>query len=217
MHLESRPPTVRRATVRTLALSPLALTESALTEAYSSGVLLMTAPPERRKGAPQSAAMAGDGTHLDTATPASDTGSHALAALLTITRNHLHGVRPPSASIEAFKEAVIIPLVKGDRNAFPEMITVGRTSNNDIVIESTMVSRFLGYFTQTRGGLRFYDSGSATNGTWVQGVRMEPRSWVDLEDGVELNFGADVKALFLRASGLYAMMTSCHLSPRHDP
>jgi hypothetical protein len=222
MHFDPASPAIAtgRTTVRTLALSPLVLTESAFMRAYSSGVLLMTRPPERKRPSIPGLAATwdADATHLDSgATPSSDTGSRALSTLLMIRLNHLQGVQPPNASLEAFKEALVVPLVKGPKNAFPGMITVGRTQNNDIVIESTMVSRFHGYFADTPHGPRFHDSGSATNGTWVRGVRMEPRSFVNLEDGVDLHFGADVKALFLGASGLYALMKSCHLGARCEP
>jgi pSer/pThr/pTyr-binding forkhead associated (FHA) protein len=54
------------------------------------------------------------------------------------------------------------------------MITVGRTSNNDVVIPSPSVSRFHAYFELTSGRLAHVDAGSRV-GTWVASKRLQPR------------------------------------------
>jgi hypothetical protein len=51
-------------------------------------------------------------------------------------------------------------------DTFPNMITVGRTANNDLVVADVSVSKFHAFFGQTPRGLELSDAGSK-NGTWV--------------------------------------------------
>jgi hypothetical protein len=61
----------------------------------------------------------------------------------------------------------LAPIVKGDSaNAFGYMITIGRTKNNDIPIESKEVSKFHAYVVEETGKAWICDSGS-TNGTFL--------------------------------------------------
>lgn len=116
----------------------------------------------------------------------------------------LHGAKSPVGRIlETFKDAVVAPLVKSSRNTFAHMITVGRASNNDIVISVSTISKLHGYFMSLPGGgMRFYDAGS-TNGTWVSGQQVPARTAVKLEDGAEIALGPDVKLLYRTPSGLF--------------
>jgi len=57
---------------------------------------------------------------------------------------------------------------------FPTMITVGRTANNDVVLEDVQVSKFHAYFRVTATGVELADAGSR-NGTFVGGDRLQPR------------------------------------------
>lgn len=59
-------------------------------------------------------------------------------------------------------------------DTFPNMITVGRTANNDLVIADVSVSKFHAFFTQTPRGLELADAGSK-NGTWVGIEELVPR------------------------------------------
>src|SRR5688572_18873132 len=61
------------------------------------------------------------------------------------------------------------------RCPFPNMISVGRTRNNDIVISDVSVSKFHAFFTRGKdGGLYLQDSGSR-NGTLLGGVAVAGR------------------------------------------
>jgi hypothetical protein len=116
----------------------------------------------------------------------------------------LAGAKSPVTRIlESFRDAVVAPLQKSDRNTFAHMITVGRASNNDIVVAVSTISKLHGYFMrQPDGNMRFYDAGS-TNGTWVSGQKVAPRTAVALEDGAEIALGPDVKLLYRTPSGLF--------------
>ena len=59
-------------------------------------------------------------------------------------------------------------------DTFPNMITVGRTANNDLVVADVSVSKFHAFFTQTPKGLELADAGSK-NGTWVGADELPPR------------------------------------------
>lgn len=81
-------------------------------------------------------------------------------------------------------------------NAFASMITVGRAPNNDIKIPSTTVSKFHCYFMVTAAGTTISDAGS-TNGTFIKGRRLEPRSErVTLESKDEIRLG-DLRMVYL--------------------
>ncbi|MBZ4423055.1 FHA domain-containing protein [Myxococcus sp. RHSTA-1-4] len=109
-------------------------------------------------------------------------------------------------------ESVVFPVVKSRTNAFGRGITVGRTGNNDVVLEDGSVSRFHAWFTREEGqeGLLLTDAGSK-NGSWVGGARLTPRRAVPVEDGARLRFG-QVEVAFYTASG-FVRMLSVRMAP----
>jgi pSer/pThr/pTyr-binding forkhead associated (FHA) protein len=58
--------------------------------------------------------------------------------------------------------------------SFPNMITIGRTANHDIVIEDVQVSKFHAFFRVGNGKMELFDAGSR-NGTWVGDRKLEPK------------------------------------------
>jgi len=64
-------------------------------------------------------------------------------------------------------------------DTFPNMITLGRTANNDLVVPDVSISKFHAFFRDLGAarGPRFelIDAGSK-NGTWVAGVALSPRT-----------------------------------------
>jgi ABC transport system ATP-binding/permease protein len=67
-------------------------------------------------------------------------------------------------------------------------MTIGRDSNNDIVLQSLSVSRFHAVLVRRSAGLLLVDLESA-NGTLVNGVPAQPDEPLGLSDGDELQFG----------------------------
>ncbi len=104
------------------------------------------------------------------------------------------------------RESVVFPVLKSRTNAFGRGITVGRTGNNDVVLDDGSVSRFHAWFARAEGeeGFLLTDAGSK-NGSWLGGARLTPRRAVPVEDGARLRFG-QVEVAFYTASGFVRMM-----------
>jgi hypothetical protein len=87
------------------------------------------------------------------------------------------------------------------RSPFPNIISVGRTRNNDIVLPDVSVSKLHAFFTRGRDGrLQIQDAGSR-NGTWVGGIAAPGRDAppMSLTSLAELRFGS-VEMSFLLAT-----------------
>jgi len=181
-------------TLASLAKSPLAASEGDLMKVYARPLILLSVPAPGSKPADSMA---------DTQEDAPAPGSFQ-----TIVYKDIPEEKRPATYFDQFKEALVVPLVKTSKNAFAEMITVGRTPNNDVQIPSHTVSKFHGYFREKPGGggWNYHDSGSATNGTWVNGRRLAQRETVEVKDGLVLALGPEVRALFLMPKTLWAMV-----------
>jgi pSer/pThr/pTyr-binding forkhead associated (FHA) protein len=107
----------------------------------------------------------------------------------TAVRNALLHDKPPGR--------LVLPLRKVQK-IFPNMVTVGRALNNDLVILDEAVSKLHAYFTRlgsttvstatgpTRLGL--VDAGS-TNGTWINDQRLATEATpVEIKAGMRLKF-----------------------------
>ncbi|MCP3103483.1 FHA domain-containing protein [Myxococcus sp. K15C18031901] len=105
-------------------------------------------------------------------------------------------------------EAVVFPVVKSRTNAFGRGITVGRTGNNDVVLDDGSVSRFHAWFArdEAQAGFLLTDAGSK-NGSFLGGVRLTPRKPVPLEDGARLRFG-QVELAFYTPGGFVRMLAA---------
>lgn len=79
---------------------------------------------------------------------------------------------PPSSALMAQVE--VYPLVKKPAAAFPELITIGRTVNNDVVLANHSISRLHLYVTCKNGQWWIADAGSK-NGSWIDGQKLQPR------------------------------------------
>lgn len=86
-----------------------------------------------------------------------------------------------AASWEAY------PVIKSDRNKFTNMITIGRTQNNDIVLEESSVSKFHAYLQQKDGRWYLSDAGSRF-GCTVDGVALADKS-VEVDCKSQIVFG----------------------------
>ena len=93
------------------------------------------------------------------------------------------GAEPPRGG------APIVLAVRKVQQMFPSMITIGRTSNNDLTLPSTQISKFHAYFRLLGGRLELGDAGSR-NGTWVGPQRLEPKAApVPVKPGDRVRFG----------------------------
>src|SRR5262249_35799649 len=71
-------------------------------------------------------------------------------------------------------ESLVVLAVRKVQAAFPSMITVGRTANNDVVVPDISVSKFHAFFRTVDGVLTLADAGSK-NGTEVGGQALAPK------------------------------------------
>jgi len=89
----------------------------------------------------------------------------------------------------------LILAVRKRQPTFPQMITIGRTANNDLVIPDTSISRFHAYFRAPLGRglmkdvLELCDS-SSSNGTFVGDARVESRTPTLVRSGDQIRFGS---------------------------
>ena len=98
----------------------------------------------------------------------------------------------------------IYPLVKKPGASFADRITIGRTSNNDIVVADSSISRLHAYVRRDGTHWLVADGGSK-NGSWLKGVALEARRERPLESRAVLRLG-DVDLTFYFAADLYAVL-----------
>jgi hypothetical protein len=68
---------------------------------------------------------------------------------------------------------IVLP-VRKVQEAFPSMITVGRTANNDVVVEDVQVSKFHAFFRINGDKIELADAGSR-NGTFIGKAKLEAK------------------------------------------
>lgn len=98
----------------------------------------------------------------------------------------------------------VYPLLKKPGASFVDRITIGRTTNNDIVVADHSVSRLHAYVKQHGNGWVVADAGSK-NGSWLHGVALEARRERLLPSRVVLRLG-DVDLTFYVAADLFAAL-----------
>jgi hypothetical protein len=101
-------------------------------------------------------------------------------------------------------EMEIYPLVKKAGASFADRITIGRTTNNDVVIEDHSVSRLHAYVRNQGNTWVVADAGSK-NGSWLKGEPLEARRERPLASRIVLRLG-DVDLTFYFAADLFAVL-----------
>ncbi len=102
----------------------------------------------------------------------------------------------------------IIPLAKKLGTPFVDLITIGRTEGNDIMISDISVSRFQAFFRRRHGRWFICDAGSS-NGTRVDGEKLLPRTEAEILNHTQVCFGA-VEYIFHTADSLYDLLANSH-------
>ena len=105
-------------------------------------------------------------------------------------------------------EPMAVVIAKTKANAFQQRVTVGRTKNNDIVLDDTSVSRFHAWLQQDGADKHWTvsDAGSR-NGTWVGGKRLAPKTAAGLASGSKVRVGK-VELTFFSAEAFLKMLRS---------
>lgn len=115
----------------------------------------------------------------------------------------------PDAPVTEAAHLLVLP-VRKRQSLFPEMITVGRTSNNDLVINDATVSKFHAFFRQTDDKWELADVGSR-NGTKVMGRALAARQPVSIGPGTRVRFGT-VDLVFCTAREAWDVLRGLRLS-----
>ena len=93
-------------------------------------------------------------------------------------------------------DVAVVPVVKRMADAFQAFIWVGRESRCDVALPFESVSKLQAQFVKKPNGeFELIDAGS-TNGTFVDGQRLERNKGVPIKSGQRVRFGK-VEALFL--------------------
>jgi hypothetical protein len=99
-------------------------------------------------------------------------------------------------------DSLVVFMPKSARNPFANMITIGRSPTNDLLLPMATVSKVHGSFSQVGDKWRFTDSRSV-NGTYVDGERLLPNEARALAEGSHVSFGTETHALFFTPKGLF--------------
>jgi hypothetical protein len=144
-----------------------------------------------------SAAPAALVRHRDEMDSAPTSGVHTLSIDQQIEETLPHGRESPTANWNL----EVYPLTKKAGASFPDRITIGRTSNNDIVIPDGSVSRLHAYVRRDGQHWVVADAGSK-NGSWLSGVQLVARKEKPISSRAELRLG-DVDLTFYLAGELF--------------
>ncbi len=111
-----------------------------------------------------------------------------------------------TASVIGQGDPVVAVLEKSKDNVFQRRVTMGRTTNNDIVLDDASVSRFHGWLQRDDGSGKWTltDAGSK-NGTWVQSSKLTAKKPVILENGARLRVG-NLELTYYSAAGFRTLI-----------
>ena len=98
-----------------------------------------------------------------------------------------------------------IPLTKRGLNPFSLMVTVGRAPNNDVVLQTTMASKFHAYFRQIGDQWSLCDANSS-NGTYLNGVRLPPERSRPLKSGDQIAFSVERVTFFMMPEEIHELL-----------
>ena len=111
-----------------------------------------------------------------------------------------HG-RDPAVNL---REIELFPLTKKPGASFPDRITIGRTTANDIAISDASVSRLHAYVRRDGDRWVVADAGSK-NGSWLNGTALVARKECPLPSRAALRIG-DVDFTFYVAEDLFTAL-----------
>ena len=99
----------------------------------------------------------------------------------------------------------IYPLAKKPNAPFPDMITVGRTPNNDVVLRDATVSRLHAFFKH-KGEQWLIADGGSKNGTSLDGHALQARREKPVGSGQVVKIG-DLELTFYTAEDLFKLLS----------
>ena len=115
----------------------------------------------------------------------------------------------PITTDDDWSKRFVIVVEKTVDNVFRNRVTIGRTSNNDIVLDDASVSRFHAWLQKSDGSNEWemVDAGSR-NGCSVEGTRLVARVPVSIQSGSMVGLGA-LELTFLSTVGFLEFLKTC--------
>ncbi len=115
----------------------------------------------------------------------------------------------------AILEARVIEIAKRKDVAGPNMVTIGRSPENDIVVYNKMVSRrhaylLLNHFKKT---CSLVDIGSK-NGTFLNGNQITPHEEYQLNEADEISIGPKTKVVYFSSKAFHTFLSELKSSQR---
>ena len=110
-------------------------------------------------------------------------------------------------------EARVIELTRKETNEYIDVIKIGRSPNNDVVLYNKLISKshaFL-YFPAIGKSPFLVDLGSR-NATFVNDVRITPYEMHQLADADEISFGPETKVTYLSPAAFYGFLVAARKS-----
>jgi hypothetical protein len=106
--------------------------------------------------------------------------------------------------LDSRRRVLMAPVMKTPRNRFAQMITVGRTDQNDIVIPARSISKFHAYFQRNKdsGAMMIVDGGSKF-GTVLEGDAVHEGQARELHNGGTIVFAKVARSTFLLPEFVY--------------
>ena len=101
-------------------------------------------------------------------------------------------VTRPAADFDLAYQNTLAFLVKRPGNPFPQMISVGRAANSDIVLALGPISKVHGYFLKGLDGDWSVVDQRSRNGIFLNQQRLEPGQQHPVKDGDTIRFGEEV-------------------------
>jgi hypothetical protein len=106
-------------------------------------------------------------------------------------------------------EARVIELTRKETNEYTDVIKIGRSPSNDVVLYNKLISKshaFLYY--PTIGESPFLVDLGSRNATFVNDVRITPYEMHQLEDADQISFGPEAKVTYLSPRAFYDLLVA---------
>ena len=119
----------------------------------------------------------------------------------------ISNVRSNKMEKDWLRAAWICP-IKKEGGGEMQMVNLGRTSNNDIVIPLPVVSKFHCCFIIYGPGEVYMIDGGSTNGTFLTDIKMTPNEKTPLKSGDLIRFGSQLEFEFYFPTELWSELSS---------
>jgi hypothetical protein len=106
-------------------------------------------------------------------------------------------------------KARVIELTKKETNEYTDVIKIGRSANNDVVLYNKLISKSHAFlYCPAIGKAPFLVDLGSRNATFVNDVRITPYEMHQLGDWDEISFGPEAKVTYLSPKAFYEFLAA---------